>query len=87
MIDHLGSMSNNDKFQDEKTGSVNFHQFGLALETSATIYSYRIDDVVQSTYKVRQNVTRGSNEDEDDEENSDGELRDTEEARRAASVL
>ena len=29
--------------------------------------------VVQSTYKVRQNVTRGSNEDEDGEENSDDE--------------
>ena len=58
------------KSRDEK-GRINFTKASCTLDASVKIYSYRVDDVHLSSYRVLANLNRTDNK-KDDEEGEDG---------------
>jgi len=58
------------KSRDEK-GRINFTKASCTLDASVKIYSYRVDDVHLSSYRVLANLNRTDNK-KDDEVDDDG---------------
>jgi condensin complex subunit 2 len=54
------------KSKDDKTGRINFTKASCTLDASVKIYSYRVDDVHLSSYRVLANLNRTDNKNEDE---------------------
>lgn len=65
------SSSRRNKLTDEK-GRVNFTKASCTLDASVKIYSYRVDDVHLSSYRVLANLNRTDNKKDNHEDGEDG---------------
>jgi len=97
--------SSQDKMDDDETPEeevtnkgrrVNFTKASCTLDASVKIYSYRVDDVYLSSYKVLANLNRNSNKnaekenedvDDGDDEPSDNSKRSNREKATASATL
>jgi condensin complex subunit 2 len=69
LIDHMGSLIKEDGSDRGNRGGVNFQKASCTLDASVKIYSHRVDDTWSSSFRILENLSRGSSQrDEDDGE-------------------
>ncbi|KAF0765787.1 hypothetical protein AaE_002966, partial [Aphanomyces astaci] len=69
LIDHIDDILSGKRHDDEPadsaaaTDTYNFQKASCTLDASVKIYSYRVDDTWNSSFKVLENLTRGDEQD------------------------
>ncbi|OQS02816.1 condensin complex subunit 2 [Thraustotheca clavata] len=67
LIDHIDDILVEKRQEDASpTDTYNFQKASCTLDASVKIYSYRVDDTWNSSFKVLENLTRGDEVQEDD---------------------
>ncbi|OQR84800.1 condensin complex subunit 2 [Achlya hypogyna] len=62
LIDHIDDILVEKRQEDEDlTDTYNFQKASCTIDASVKIYSYRVDDTWNSSFKVLENLTRGDN--------------------------
>ncbi|KAF0687152.1 Aste57867_21123 [Aphanomyces stellatus] len=89
LIDHIEDILVEKRAEDEPkdTDTYNFQKASCTLDASVKIYSYRVDDTWNSSFKVLENLTRGDEVNHDDDEGEGAERRTTSKKLTVANTI
>lgn len=79
LIDHMGTIIQEDGGDRDAKGSINFQKASCTLDASVKIYSHRVDDTYSTSFRILENLSRSNNVEDGDDADGD-------ESKRAARV-